>query len=83
MDKTNLNEPKLFDISEEGQIKRGRTWSNRKIFVVNNKLFYHRKYNKSNKVFFTIDKYLVTQHMDLQKNLYTFRIFEKISIPEF
>ena len=69
----------IFEFQLQGKIKRGALWSERTIWVKNNKLLYNKKHSKSGKHEFTINKYHITQNMDLQKNKYTFKIYEKIS----
>ena len=68
-----------FNFSLNGEIKRGLLWSQRQIWVKNDQLMYNKKDNKDSKVVYTINKYVVTQNMNLEENLFTFKIYEKLS----
>lgn len=73
------NKGMIFNLEINGEIKRGPAWSKRTIWVKDNKLLYSNKFSKTPKNVYTINKYKITQNMDLQNNVYTFRLFEKIS----
>ena len=80
MSKSNSTEnANIFNFSLTGEIKRGILWSERTIWIKDNHLLYSKKFKKSSKVLYTIDKYDITQNMNLEDDIYTFKIYEKIS----
>ena len=73
------NKDPNFTFSLRGEVKRGVLWSERTISIKNNQLTYNKKASRDGVVLFTIDKYVVTQNMNLESNMYTFKIYEKTS----
>jgi hypothetical protein len=80
MKSTNLStKSSNFNFSLTGEIKRGILWSERIISVKDNQLIYTKKIRKQGLVVYTIPKYVVTQNMNLEENVFTFKVYEKLS----